>query len=240
MKTDRTKAVDFVQPENMTLNPEFWRGIFDAIDDPVFLHDREFRILLANRAYCQLAGVTEKEAQGKLYWEIFPPGSGPSPGCRAAMRDSGSANSLEEIENGEKTFLSKGYKVPDGQGGVLYSLHALRDISEQKKNETALAESEERLRRAIDTARDAIISIDGESDTIIAWNPAAAAMFGYSRDEALGQVLHQLLAPQRMRSKAMHSVSSFAAEGRGALFGKTIELPALHKDGTEFPIEISL
>ncbi|HAF44778.1 MAG TPA: hypothetical protein DCK83_07520 [Gallionellaceae bacterium] len=238
MKT--TDTVDSGLPRNLTLNPGFWRDIFDAIDDPVFLHDREFRILLANRAYCQLAGVTEKEAQEKLYWEIFPPGSGPSPGCREAMRVSDSANSQEEIETGGKIFLSKGYKVPDGQGGILYALHALRDISEQKKSEAALAESEARLRSAIDTARDAIISVDGESGTIIAWNPAAAAMFGYSRDEALGQVLHQLLTPQRMRSGAMHAVANFAVEGQGAILGKIIDLPALHKNGSEFPIELSL
>ncbi|MDO8926964.1 MAG: EAL domain-containing protein [Sideroxyarcus sp.] len=240
MKTANTKAVDSVQPESMTLNPGFWRDIFDAIDDPVFLHDRESRILLANRAYCQLAGITEKEAQGKPYWKVFPPGSGPSPGCREAMQDKSLPSSHEEIRVEGKIFLSKGYKVLDGQGGILYSLHALRDITSQKKSEVALTESEARLRFAIDTARDAIISIDGESGTVTAWNPAAASMFGYSKEEALGRVMHDLLTPQQMRPAAKQAMANFAAEGRGAMLGKTIELPALHKDGSEFPIELSL
>lgn len=49
----------------MAMNPEVWRGIFDAIEDPAFLHDAEFRVLLANEAYCHLAGVTEAQALGK-------------------------------------------------------------------------------------------------------------------------------------------------------------------------------
>lgn len=44
-----------------------WRKIFDSASDPVFLHDHEFRILLANRAYFESAGISEKEAVGKLY-----------------------------------------------------------------------------------------------------------------------------------------------------------------------------
>lgn len=66
------------------MNPEIWRDVFDAIEDPAFLHDKQFRVLLANRAYCREAGVTEAQALGKPYWEVFPPTTGPMPGCKAA------------------------------------------------------------------------------------------------------------------------------------------------------------
>ncbi|OGA96041.1 MAG: hypothetical protein A3E79_15095 [Burkholderiales bacterium RIFCSPHIGHO2_12_FULL_61_11] len=72
------------QPKNMAMNPEIWRYVFDAIEDPAFLHDTQFRVLLANRAYCRAAGVTGAQALGKPCWEVFPPGTGPLPGCKDA------------------------------------------------------------------------------------------------------------------------------------------------------------
>jgi diguanylate cyclase (GGDEF)-like protein/PAS domain S-box-containing protein len=224
----------------MKMTPEIWREIFDAVDDPVFLHDPKFRILLANRAYCQLAGVTENDALGKPYWEVFPPGPGPLPGCKKAMSCKDDSCSREEFSAGGKYYISRGYMVHDSQGGILYAQHAFQDISKQKQDDNALAESEERLRSAIDTARDAIISLDGESGLITAWNPAATAMFGYSQKEAIGQGVHELLTPARFRVDEMRALAHFAETGQGDVLGKTLDLVALRKNGTEFPLELSL
>ena len=199
--------------------PDFWRGIFDAIDDPVFLHNPQFRILLANRAYCKAAGVTEKEAQGKPYWKVFPLGPGPMPGCKSAMSGKDNSCSREELCADGKYYLSRGYIVYDDQCNILYSLHALRDISTQKENETALADIDARLHSTIDTARDAIISLDSESGLITAWNPAATAMFGYSHEETIGQVLHELLAPIRFRVDATQALAHFSSTGKGNALG---------------------
>jgi diguanylate cyclase (GGDEF)-like protein/PAS domain S-box-containing protein len=240
MKSTTIKAGDSSQTGNIALNREFWRGIFDADDDPVFLHDLQFRIMFANRAYCTEAGMSEAEAQGKLYWEVFPLGPGPSPGCEFAMHTSEQCCSYEEINSGGKLFHSRGHKVLDGEGNVLYSLHVLRDITTQKRNETELKDSEERLRLSSDAARDAIIVIDGTSGAITAWNPAARAMFGYSAEEAIGQVLHSLVTPPRFRQTATHAMAQFSATGKGEMLGKTFDLVARHKNGTEFTIELSL
>ncbi len=237
LKSNRNNTA---QPKNMKMTPEIWRDIFDAVDDPVFLHDPKFRVLLANRAYCQAAGVTEKEAQGKPYWEVFPPGPGPLPGCRKAMSCQNDSCSQEEFSVEGKHFVSRGFMVHDSQGNILYALHALSDISKQKLSDNALAESEERLRSAIDTARDAIICLDGESGAITAWNPAATTMFGYSNSEAIGQGAHELLAPARFHVDEKQAMAHFAGTGKGDYLGKTIELVALRKNGTEFPIELSL
>jgi PAS domain S-box-containing protein/putative nucleotidyltransferase with HDIG domain len=114
------------------------------------------------------------------------------------------------------------------------------DITDLKRKDAALLESEEHLRVATESARDAIIIIKGESGTITAWNPAAEAIFGYSRSEALGQNLHDLLTPQRFREKSQQGLTRFAKSGEGNAVGHTLELTALRKDGTEFPIELSL
>jgi len=222
------------------MNPEIWRYIFDAIEDPVFLHDAQFRVLVANSAYCRKAGVTEAQALGKPYWEVFPLGSGPLPGCKDAMSEKGHTGSQEELSVGEKTFLSKSYVIRDVQSKPLYALHLLSDITQQKQAATDLAEGEERFRRAIENARDAIITIDGELGLIAKWNPAAKIMFGYSKEEVIGRALHEIITPPRFRETAMKGLAHFATTGEGAAIDNTLELVALHKNGTEFPIELSL
>ena len=109
-----------------------------------------------------------------------------------------------------------------------------------KEKDAALQDSEDRLRMSAETARDAIIMMEAESDTIIEWNLAAELLFGYSQAEILGQVLHEVLMPPRLRETARQALSHFSGSGKGAIVGKTRELTALHKDGTEFPIELSV
>lgn len=116
---------------------------------------------------------------------------------------------------------------------------ALTDISAMRLNQQLL-ESEARLRAATETARDAIIMLEAGSGAITAWNPAAATIFGYTQEEALGRVLHEFLAPPHFREMAQKGLAHFATCGKGAAVNTTLELPALHKDGTEFSIELSL
>lgn len=103
----------------------------------------------------------------------------------------------------------------------------------------ALIESEERMRIIADTAADALISMDNDG-TISFWNKAAERIFGYTYREVLGKDLHALLAPQRYHADAKKNVAVFQNTGTGTAIGKTLELAALRKDGTEFPVELSL
>ena len=72
------------------------------------------------------------------------------------------------------------------------------------------------------------------------WNPGAEEIFGYFGKEAIGKELHILLAPQRYHEAYLKGFSKFRKTGQGEAVGKTLELEAVKKDGTEFPIEISL
>lgn len=102
-----------------------------------------------------------------------------------------------------------------------------------------LGESEEIFRSISSAAQDAIIMINSDGE-ISYWNNAAVEIFGYSREEAMGRNLHQLLAPVRYREGQAEVFDRFRQTGEGALIGKVSEIKALHKDGTEFPIELSL
>lgn len=114
-----------------------------------------------------------------------------------------------------------------------------RDISDRKQMEEKLRESEEMFRNISASAKDAIIMMDRDGK-ISFWNAAAEKIFGYSFVEALGKDLHYLLAPERYHKDCTRAIESFRNSGRGSAVGKTLELTALRKDGTEFPVELSV
>jgi len=72
------------------------------------------------------------------------------------------------------------------------------------------------------------------------WNEAAERIFGYSAEEALGKGLHRLLSPQHYYEPHMKAFRTFKTTGNGNAIGKTVELEAIRRDGTKFPIELSL
>ncbi|MFQ5811919.1 MAG: PAS domain S-box protein, partial [Anaerolineae bacterium] len=112
-------------------------------------------------------------------------------------------------------------------------------ITERERAEKTLRESEEIFRSISTSAQDAVIMIDSE-ENISFWNEAAEGMFDYSSPEALGKELHMLLAPERYYEAYREGFGKFKTTGRGAAVGKTLELEAVRKDGTEFPIALSL
>ncbi|HEU0187983.1 MAG TPA: PAS domain-containing protein, partial [Gallionellaceae bacterium] len=91
-----------------------------------------------------------------------------------------------------------------------------------------LRESAERFRKTLATAPNAIVIVD-EQTLITDWNLSAQKMFQYSREEALGQPMHQLIAPPRYRDDAARGFAHFEETGEGPLIGKTTEVAALRK-----------
>ncbi len=101
------------------------------------------------------------------------------------------------------------------------------------------SESNARMQAITDSAQDAIIIMDGEG-RIFYWNPAAERIFGYTSTEVLGQRMHELLAPQRYHAAYHGAFPEFQHTGQGAVVGRTLELEARRKDGTEIAIALSV
>lgn len=104
----------------------------------------------------------------------------------------------------------------------------------------------ERFRETLETlltitsaAKDAIVMMDHQG-AVSFWNPAAESIFGYRSSEAMGRELHLLLAPQRYQDQYRAGFERFRRSGEGPTVGRTLELTAVRKDGTEFPLELSL
>lgn len=126
----------------------------------------------------------------------------------------------------------------DGSGDIVRSLAVIIDVTAQKRAEQALRSSETKLRVLAETAADAIISTDGRG-LITQFNRSAEQIFGYSTAEILGKPL-TLLMPTKFQRAYTKAVERFSATGETKLMGQVTELTGIKKDGTEFPLEISL
>lgn len=116
---------------------------------------------------------------------------------------------------------------------------AMIDITMRRRAEDALRDSEERMHRLAEMAVDAIIMMD-ESKTVTFCNTTAERIFGFSIAEITGQNFYQLCIPKRHLSWTIQDFDQFREEGTGPLIGRKTEITAQRKDGTEFPLEISL
>lgn len=112
------------------------------------------------------------------------------------------------------------------------------DRLELRRLEVAERASQSRFIQIASTSPDGIVCADATGH-ITFWNAAAEQMFGYGAAEAVGQPI-DLIVPERMRGGHGGGLHRVAGGGKPRLLGKTVELPARHKDGTEFPIELSL
>lgn len=212
--------------------------------------DNEGNCTFVNRAFLQLLGYeSSDELLGKHIHELihhsYADGSFyPASECRMYC-----AYELHQMINvSDEVFWRKDrVAVPVEywsypimvDGVVIGAIATFIDITERKRAVAHLRESEEKFRAMTGSAQDGIIMID-DGGNISFWNGAAEKIFGYSKFEVLGEELHQLLTPERFREAAGKGFAHFQHSGEGAVVGKTLELVALHKNGNEFPIELSL
>ncbi len=127
----------------------------------------------------------------------------------------------------------------------LHRLH--RDLEKRVEDRTAalvastaaLRESEARKAAILDTALDGILTIDRDG-TLIEFNPAAEAIFGYRRGDVIGREMAEFVIPPPLRDAHRRGMARYLATGEGPVLGRRIELTALRADGTEFPVELAI
>lgn len=108
----------------------------------------------------------------------------------------------------------------------------------QQRTEASRQQYEITLRAVVQSAADAIVLADGEG-RILSWNKAATTVFGYREREVLGKPLTMLM-PEQYRAAHQRGLDRVRETGQSKLIGHTVELKGLRKDGTEFPLELSL
>ena len=113
------------------------------------------------------------------------------------------------------------------------------EIEQRRRAQEALRENEEAHRLIVDNALDGVITMDSHGQ-ITGWNFQAETMFGWSREDAIGQLLSSTIVPHRYRDAHTKGLHHFLKTGEGAVLNKRIEISALHRNGHEFPVELSI
>lgn len=221
--------------DKIELGEREWQDTFDALQDPIFLHDKDFRIIRSNQAYARQAGMDISAIIGKPYWEVFPSGNGPLPQCRGSSEGSAAPHSEEVTLDSGETFLSRSFAVHDAQGSYLHSVHILEDISEQRRLQAALTETAERYRSLFEGAPDAIFIADAETGRLIDANPAAERLIGRSREEILTLHQSQLHPPD---VPAIDVFRKHVDVGSTEALHSPSEIPVVRADGRQVATEI--
>ncbi|NKF51704.1 PAS domain S-box protein [Shewanella sp. WXL01] len=121
--------------------------------------------------------------------------------------------------------------------GETFFLGFVKDLSEIKTNEAEAARSESILLATLEASQDALISID-ITGRVQEFNLAAVELFGYRREEALGEMLEDLIIPSGFRDPHRKGMEHHRRTGEGPVLNKRIEVPAVNKSGKEFPVEL--
>ncbi len=218
-------------------------AIVESSDDAIISKTLDGIITTWNAGAENLYGYTAQEAIGRSVAFLAP----------SDLSDE-MAELLEKIRHGEQIKQYETVRVrKDGSRfdislsisplknaeGVLIGASSIkRDITERKQAEETLRQSEARSSAVIQYALDCIITINHEG-RVVEFNPAAEATFGYTRAEALGQDLNDLIVPPAFHEGHTGGIAHYLATGEGPLLNRRVEVPARRKDGTEISVELA-
>ncbi|MGZ8625224.1 MAG: PAS domain S-box protein [Actinomycetota bacterium] len=138
-------------------------------------------------------------------------------------------------------FFSRRIRQPDEDVLDLMSAAGAQvgQFLERQATETELIESEARKSAVLESALEAIVSMD-EHGAVIEMNAAAAEMFGLDREDVVGRELADLVIPPALRERHREALQRFRRTGRGRILGRRLELTAMRADGMEFPVELTV
>lgn len=142
------------------------------------------------------------------------------------------------LSKGAFAYLTKPYNREELRA-ILRRAIGVKDLAvEADHARSALTESEDRFRSLVESASDAIVVAD-QHGYVVSWNRAATRIFGYEPHQIIGQPL-TVLMPIRYREAHEMGIERMRTTGRSKVIGRVLELRGLHRDGREFPIELSL
>lgn len=221
-----------------------YHHIYDNLTIGLLMINRDMQVLSANKLMRQWFGEFFKQDR-ELCFQLFN-----SPEQEEICADcpvvktfkDGKIHSIEKtfrIGSEERIFKIVASPVHDKNGKIVAAIEMFEDISGLIQAELSIIENEKKLKSITDSAQDAIVMI-GPQGNISFWNPMAERIFGYKQKEVMGKDFHLLLAPKRYHDAFKKVFPMFQRTGTGAAVGRTLELEAVRKDGSEISVELSL
>jgi len=161
----------------------------------------------------------------------------------ARLKDRGSLHDVEyEMRRKDGTTFSVLVNVvtsKDTNGQFLRSHASVFDVSDRKRAESELSESEMRNAAILRAALDCIVSIDTDGK-IVEFNPAAERTFRYAREQVLGKDVAEIIIPAAMREAHRRGIRRYLTTGEATLLDKRVQVTAMRSDGSEFPAELTV
>jgi PAS domain S-box-containing protein len=217
------------------------RRLVEANVVGIVMWNLEGAITGANEALLRMVQCDREDlASGRLRWTDLTPAEwrGHDEGAIADLKATGIFQPYEK-----EYFRKDGSRIPILVGGALFEdsgnegVAFVLDLTEQKRQASDRLYSEERYRVVVETASDAVVSID-DTGSILFANPATATIFGYDPAELAGKPL-TLLMPEYMRELHQTGFKRYLGTGQRHMNWQGTELTALRKNGEEFPVEVS-
>jgi PAS domain S-box-containing protein len=219
-----------------------YRALMEHANDSILIMDLSERILEVNRETERLLGRPRGEIVGRPYQDFVAPEQRED---AARWGERFLAEGVVRVQSRE-LVRADGRRVSVEVSGSLVrlgeesaALIILHDVTERERGADAVRRSEARMRSVLDAALDAVIMMD-EQGRVVSWNVRAEALFGWARDEAVGRMLAELIIPPRYREAHTRGLKRFLSTGEGPVIGRRIELTALRRDGSEFPVELTV
>jgi PAS domain S-box-containing protein len=212
-------------------------AILHAVGALVVVLDLQGRIVRFNRACEQLSGYSFAEVEGKFVWQLFGFPAEASEFQQMLQKTRGQSQQQHESswmsrDHRQRTIAWSTTALPGSNDGAACIIASGIDITEQRR-------AEKKFRGLLESAPDAVVVVN-QQGTIVLVNAQVENLFGYLREELLGQPLEMLVASPLRKRHTQHR-HKFWEESRVRPMGEAgQELYGVHKDGHEFPVEISL
>ena len=218
-----------------------FRQMAEMTDEWLWEQDPEGYYIFSSTAVNTILGISPEETVGKHYTELLTV-EGKSDQLINATKHKpfyALCNHYRH-KNGQVVITeSTGLPIINTEGELIKWRGVDRDITAQKHYQDALIDSEKRTRLIIESALNAIVIMDSYG-IIIDWNHHAEKMFGWLKQEALGERLDELIIPQRYRQQHKQGLKRYLHGGEGSILNKLVEKTAIRRDGSEFPVEFSV
>jgi PAS domain S-box-containing protein len=225
---------------------ERFRMLVEGVKDyAIFMLDSEGRITSWNSGAEWIHGYLAEEVQGRQVSLIYLPEDiaieRPQTDLKLAAVEGRFAEEGRRLRKGGQKFHAHVVvtALRDEKGQLRGFAHVTRDITARKQSEAAIRKSESLKSAILETALDAIISID-HTGRVQEWNPAAKKIFGYERAEVLDQPMDKLIIPPALQEIYQDGLTNYLMTGVGSLLGKPIEMTLRRADGTEFRAELAI
>jgi len=218
--------------EIQIIDESLFHCLFDNAFEGILIHKNGI-VLDVNEPFASMFGYEKAELVGKNSYDLISMESVDDVKKKVVYKSEDNYEAIGLKKDGT-TFEIEINGKEQTLDGIDVRVSTVRNISIEKE----LQKNEKRFRSIVDTATDAIFMMKSDG-SIASINPAAEHLFGYCSDEILGLDI-KILMPKRYHEAHTKGVERFIDTREPFVVGSTIELDGLKKDGTEFPIELSL